>query len=87
MPSQRQSWFARHCAPPPPINAASACPCTSCFNGAASPASSLSRRSSRRVYAMAGAGDSRTALLTDDADAQSVRSYDMAAPATATTSS
>ncbi|PHH89671.1 hypothetical protein CDD83_5524 [Cordyceps sp. RAO-2017] len=32
MPSQRPSWFARHCAPPPPLGNSSACPCATCFN-------------------------------------------------------
>ncbi|KPM39135.1 hypothetical protein AK830_g7432 [Neonectria ditissima] len=32
MPSGKKSWFARHCAPPPPINNTSACPCASCYN-------------------------------------------------------
>lgn len=32
MPSSRPSWFARHCAPPPPLGTASACPCAACFN-------------------------------------------------------
>ncbi|KAL3595234.1 hypothetical protein FPOAC2_09557 [Fusarium poae] len=33
MPSPVKSWFARHCAPPPPLNNNSQCPCTTCFNG------------------------------------------------------
>ncbi|KAM5345798.1 hypothetical protein ACJ41O_011659 [Fusarium nematophilum] len=33
MPSSVKSWFARHCAPPPPLNNSSVCPCSSCFNG------------------------------------------------------
>ncbi|PFH62429.1 hypothetical protein XA68_13655 [Ophiocordyceps unilateralis] len=32
MPSSRPSWFARHCKPPPPLGASSACPCATCFN-------------------------------------------------------
>ncbi|KAM0248673.1 hypothetical protein ACHAQJ_009347 [Trichoderma viride] len=32
MPSQGQSWWARHCTPRPPINPVVACPCHHCFN-------------------------------------------------------
>ncbi|KAH6604927.1 hypothetical protein Trco_006634 [Trichoderma cornu-damae] len=32
MPSQGQSWWARHCTPRPPINPVVACPCHSCYN-------------------------------------------------------
>ncbi|KAG6041095.1 hypothetical protein E4U41_006033 [Claviceps citrina] len=27
-----KSWFARHMAPPPPLNASPTCPCAKCFN-------------------------------------------------------
>ncbi|KAH7201654.1 hypothetical protein NOF04DRAFT_1328969 [Fusarium oxysporum II5] len=33
MPSSVKSWFARHCAPPPPMTNNPLCPCTTCFNG------------------------------------------------------
>ncbi|WZH42394.1 uncharacterized protein QYS62_003388 [Fusarium acuminatum] len=33
MPSSVKSWFARHCAPPPPLTNNPMCPCTTCFNG------------------------------------------------------
>ncbi|KAF4462032.1 phosphotransferase enzyme family [Fusarium albosuccineum] len=33
MPSAAKNWFARHCAPPPPLNNTPMCPCTTCFNG------------------------------------------------------
>ncbi|KAH7183087.1 uncharacterized protein B0J16DRAFT_345317 [Fusarium flagelliforme] len=33
MPSSVKSWFARHCAPPPPLTNNPQCPCTTCFNG------------------------------------------------------
>ncbi|KAG5935063.1 hypothetical protein E4U59_005830 [Claviceps monticola] len=32
MPSQMKNWFARHMAPPPPLNATPTCPCARCFN-------------------------------------------------------
>lgn len=32
MPSEKKSWFARYCTPPPPINNTSVCPCSSCYN-------------------------------------------------------
>ncbi|ODA77501.1 hypothetical protein RJ55_07130 [Drechmeria coniospora] len=32
MPSQRPGWFARHCAPPPPLNGSPVCPCAACYN-------------------------------------------------------
>lgn len=35
MPSQVSNWFARHCAPPPPLNSVPVCTCSSCFNTAA----------------------------------------------------
>ncbi|KAI8672155.1 hypothetical protein FSOLCH5_014949 [Fusarium solani] len=33
MPSAARNWFARHCAPPPPLTNTPVCPCTTCFNG------------------------------------------------------
>ncbi|CAM1509301.1 Fc.00g030400.m01.CDS01 [Cosmosporella sp. VM-42] len=32
MSSGKQSWFARHMAPPPPINNTPICPCATCYN-------------------------------------------------------
>ncbi|KAL7787736.1 hypothetical protein V8C37DRAFT_389839 [Trichoderma ceciliae] len=32
MPSQGQSWWARHCTPRPPTNPVVACPCHHCYN-------------------------------------------------------
>lgn len=32
MPSEKKSWFARYCTPPPPINNTPMCPCSSCYN-------------------------------------------------------
>ncbi|KAM0282970.1 hypothetical protein ACHAQH_002781 [Verticillium albo-atrum] len=28
-----QSWWKRHCTPPPAVNKSAMCPCTDCFNG------------------------------------------------------
>jgi hypothetical protein len=73
---RRQSWFARHCAPPPPINAAGACPCTGCYGGetarsytASSFLFSSSGKLSRKVYQTPGGGDSVTALLAPESEA------------------
>ncbi|KAM0475561.1 hypothetical protein ACHAPX_006884 [Trichoderma viride] len=32
MPSQGQSWWARHCTPRPPINPVVVCTCHYCYN-------------------------------------------------------
>ncbi|KAK5997329.1 hypothetical protein PT974_02684 [Cladobotryum mycophilum] len=84
MPSQRQSWWARHCTPRPPIVAATTCPCERCFN---MPAEEFVQRyvipQQQRIAASSPTTsspsslrpvDSRTMLLRKDSDNASISS-------------
>ncbi|KAH7146488.1 hypothetical protein EDB81DRAFT_494816 [Dactylonectria macrodidyma] len=79
MPSGKKSWFARHCAPPPPINNTSACPCASCYNvgtHSASHGSSSYSYTYSYVSSTSQPMDPRTGSLrsTDSSDSASIGS-------------
>ncbi|KAI6780356.1 uncharacterized protein J7T54_005458 [Emericellopsis cladophorae] len=78
MPSQRQSWFARHCTPAPPQTSTPTCPCANCYStftnaSPVSPPPPPPPRVNRTQYSLGEATGSTRHLL--DADNASLQSF------------